>query len=62
MDPSAEQHQETYQKGEPVPEPGIYRCGDCGEIWATNERNVRFPPCTANKSGSGRWHFVGKDG
>jgi rubrerythrin len=62
METPTDAESDTFQKGEPVPRPGVYRCGECGEIWATNEKNVRFPPCTANKSGAGRWVYVGKDG
>ena len=58
MESRTDAQEDVFQKGEPVPKPGVYRCGDCGEIWTTNEKNVRFPPCTANKSGAGRWHFV----
>lgn len=49
--------QQTYAKGELVPEPGTYRC-TCGELWSTNERNIRFPPCDACKSGDQRWTRV----
>lgn len=46
---------QEYEKGELVPGPGTYRCTGCGEIWTTEESNVRFPPCEANKSGPSRW-------
>jgi hypothetical protein len=49
--------QETYAKGELVPAPGTYRC-TCGELWTTDEANVRFPPCDACKSGDAVWTRV----
>lgn len=49
--------QETYTKGELVPVPGTYRC-TCGELWTTDQVNVRFPPCDACKSGDARWTRV----
>jgi hypothetical protein len=47
----------TYVKGDLVPGPGTYRC-TCGEVWTTDESNVRFPPCDACKSGDSRWTRV----
>jgi len=49
------QQQETYQKGELVPGPGTYRCTGSGEVWTTNESNVRFPPCEVCKDGNCHW-------
>jgi len=48
----------TYQKGELVPVPGLYRCTGCGERWRATEKGVRFPPCDACKSGDSRWVLV----
>lgn len=49
--------QVTYGKGELVPSAGTYRC-TCGEVWTTDEADIRFPPCDACKSGDARWSRV----
>lgn len=51
----------SYQKGELVPAPGTYRCTVCGELWTTDQANIRFPPCDVDKQGQGRWVLVQQD-
>lgn len=56
-----EREEQVYHKGELVPKAGTYRCLACGEIWTTEETNVRFPPCDVSKTGETRWVLVGPD-
>lgn len=48
----------SYAKGELVPGVGTFRCTGSGEIWTTDQSNVRFPPCDVCKDGNCRWQAV----
>lgn len=62
MEGESKEDEPVYHKGEIVPRAGTYRCDECGELWTTGEINVRFPPCSANKSGAASWHLVSPTG